>query len=286
MRLLITGGKGQLGSSLREILESRGDHESKFIDIDELDITERHSVEDFFSENSFDILINCAAYTAVDKAETERSLATAVNVSAIENLATAAKKYGFRVIHISTDYVFDGKSHIPYKETDQPNPRTVYGKTKLEGERMLQSILPDSIIIRTAWLYSLYGRNFFLTMKGKALRREEARVVDDQIGTPTYAPDLAAAIMKIIDSDNWEAGIFHFSNEGKTTWFDFTRRIYELYGLPESLVSPIKSSELKNAAPRPAYSLLDKSKISSVYDIKIPGWEESLKRAVEKAQGR
>ena len=282
MKLIITGGNGQLGMSLRELLESREDIDATFIDIEDLDLTNRNDVCQYFKKYQCDILVNCAAYTAVDKAESEIDKAESVNIKAVRNIAEAAVDNSFKIIHISTDYVFDGEKESAYEETDIPNPKTIYGKTKLEGEKILLSILPEAIIIRTAWLYSLYGKNFFLTMKGKAMRRETARVVDDQIGSPTNAEDLACTIIQIIYSKDWKPGIFHFSNLGETTWFDFTREIYKLYGADENLISPIKTSELNSPAQRPKYSILDKTKIKKTYKIEIPFWEESIKKIVTK----
>lgn len=281
MKLLVTGGNGQLGQSFKEIIR-QGNVEAEFIDIEELDLTDKTAVEAYFQNQKIDILINCAAYTAVDRAESEPEKAEAINVTAVENIATAAKNHNFKIIHISTDYVFDGEKKEGYVETDIPNPQSVYGKTKLKGEKTLSEKLPDAIIIRTAWLYSNYGRNFYLTMRGKALKGDKVGVVGDQTGSPTNAEDLASAIMEIILSGKWEAGTYHYSNGGKTTWYEFTREIYRMSAADPDLVSMISSSEYKSAARRPANSLLDKTKIIDTFGIEIPEWRESLRETIEK----
>ena len=281
MKLLVTGGKGQLGQSFKEIIRQRN-VEPEFIDIEELDLTEKTAVEAYFQNQKIDILINCAAYTAVDRAESEPEKAEAINVTAVENLAEAAKNHNFKIIHISTDYVFDGEKKEGYVETDIPNPQSVYGKTKLKGEKTLSEKLPDAIIIRTAWLYSNYRRNFYLTMRSKALKGDRVSIVGDQTGSPTNAEDLASAIMEIILSGIWEAGTYHYSNGGKTTWYEFTREIYRMSGADPDLVSMISSSEYNSAARRPANSLLDKTKIIDTFGIEIPEWAESLRKTIEK----
>lgn len=282
MRILITGGKGQLGQSLKQVLKNRRDIQASFIDLEELDLTDSKAVESYFQSHYCDVLVNCAAYTAVDRAEEEPERAESINVTGTENIALASKRHGFRIIHISTDYVFDGESQIPYRESDPTAPQSVYGRTKLEGENRLFTHNPQSIVIRTAWLYSLYGRNFFLTMRERALRGEAVRVVDDQTGTPTYAEDLAETILKIADSSEWLPGIYNYSNKGITTWYDFTREIYRLHGAdPDVLVSRIKTEELNCAARRPKYSLLDKTKIKETFNINVPSWEESLAKTVK-----
>ena len=281
MKLLVTGGKGQLGQSLREIIRQRN-VEAEFIDIEELDLTDKTSLESYFQNQKPDILINCAAYTAVDRAEGEPEKAEAINVKAVENLAIAARKNNFKIIHISTDYVFDGEKKDGYVESDIPNPQTVYGLTKLKGEEKLKEILRDAIIVRTAWLYSNYGRNFFLTMRAKALKEERVNVVGDQTGSPTNADDLASTILNIILSGKWEAGTYHYSNGGKTTWYEFTREIYRLSGANPDLVSMISSMEYKSAARRPANSLLDKTKIIETFGIEIPYWKDSRRKIIEK----
>lgn len=282
MYIVVTGAKGQLGKSLQDIFRKIPDFKVKYIDIEDLDLTDSFQVEKYFQQNNgFDYLINCAAYTAVDKAEMEPGKAESVNSDAVENIAKAAADKGFRIIHISTDYVFSGDVINPYKETDIPNPKTVYGETKLKGERKLLEIAPDSIIIRTSWLYSKYCKNFYITMRDKALMGEAVRVVNDQKGTPTNASDLAETILAIITAEQWIPGIYNFSNEGETTWYDFTKEIYGLVRNNPGLVSSTTTEEFKSLARRPKYSVLDKTKIKNTYRIKISDWRESLKRLVE-----
>lgn len=282
MYIVVTGAKGQLGKSLQDIFRKIPDFKVKYIDIEDLDLTDSFQVEKYFQQNNgFDYLINCAAYTAVDKAEVEPGKAESVNSDAVENIARAAADKGFRIIHISTDYVFSGDVINPYKETDVPNPKTVYGETKLKGERKLLEIAPDSIIIRTSWLYSKYCKNFYITMRDKALKGEAVRVVNDQKGTPTNASDLAETILAIITAEQWRPGIYNFSNEGETTWYDFTKEIYGLVRNNPGLVSSTTTEEFKSLARRPKYSVLDKTKIKNTYRIKISDWRESLKRLVE-----
>lgn len=279
MQLLITGGDGQLGKSLELQLKNHCNFQASFIDIEDLDLTDKEAVDSYFRNHSCDILINCAAYTAVDKAETEPEIAKAVNAGVVRNIADAAIRNNFKVIHLSTDYVFDGNSVKAYTEEDITNPQSVYGKTKLEGEKILRELLPESsLIIRTAWLYSQFGKNFYLTMKNKAIENEKVKVVDDQTGTPTNANDLARTILKIAGSDEWKPGVYHFSNLGSTTWYDFTREIYRLHGADPDLVNRIKTSELNSLAKRPKCSLLDKTKIMEAFHLNIPNWKDSLRQ--------
>lgn len=275
MHILVTGGKGQLGRSLRDLADQYP-ITARFVDIEELDLTDIAACREFFAANPCDVVINCAAFTAVDLAEDEVSKARLVNTGIPSMLGEFSNEFGFKVIHISTDYVFDGKGNSPYKETDQPNPQSVYGLTKLEGEWCLLRSNPDAVIVRTAWLYSPYGKNFFLTMRGKALSGESVKVVSDQIGTPTLASDLAKALLEITISDTWRPGIYHFTNEGSASWFDFTRAIYELSGADPSLVSPIATADYPTKARRPLYSILDKTKIKNTYKLNIRPWEDAL----------
>ena len=277
MKVVVTGARGQLGQTLRELISQRDDIQPVYVDIDELDLTDKERVEEFFENIKADAIVNCAAYTAVDRAESEPELAEKVNTVATGNLADAARKNGAKLIHISTDYVFNGEGGRPYKESDPTDPQTVYGRTKLEGERLMQELNPEAIIIRTAWLYSLYGKNFYLTMREKALGGERVRVVNDQHGSPTFAGDLAKAILEILTANRWVPGIYHFTNEGATTWFDFTREIYRTLGADPDLVEPVSSEEFKSAARRPRYSVLNKLKIKDTYRLTIPKWEESLR---------
>ena len=279
MKILITGSKGQLGSSLHRELEKDPEIEAVYTDYDTLDITNRAAVTRFMTDNRFDIVINCAAYTAVDKAETDEILAAALNTGAVGNLAEAAVKTGARVIHISTDYVFSGQGFRPYEENDEPYPQGIYGRTKLEGEALLTSFCQNAMIIRTAWLYSEFGKNFVKTMLSLAETRPEINVVADQIGSPTYAGDLAKAIHRIIRHDKWTPGIYHFTDEGVASWYDFTKAIFEIAG-KDTKVNPIPTSAYPTPAKRPLYSVLSKAKIKSTYGIEIPYWRDPLKKCM------
>lgn len=287
MKILVTGGRGQLGQALRNETAHSGQIQNigltvSFLDHETLDLTDKVKVEDYFASNVFDVVINCAAYTNVDKAETDREGAIRGNVEIVENIASIARKMGTRLIHISTDYVFDGRSMEPYKESDPTNPQSVYGKTKLEGEKRLMDECPDAVIVRTAWLYSSYGRNFYLTMRNKALAGESVRVVNDQTGCPTLADDLASTLLKIATVKEWKPGVYHYSNEGTpTTWHEFTKEIYHLHGADSEAVKPISAEEYGAPAPRPKYSVLDTNKIKEAFGIEIPEWKESLKKTVE-----
>lgn len=285
MKVVITGSNGQLGRSINEIIDKYPEIDAVFTDIDKLDITNRENLIDFFYSHKCDILINCAAYTAVDQAESENAKAEEINSNAVKYLAEAGKKYGFKIIHISTDYVFDGTKKSAYSETDSPNPKTIYGKTKLMGEEQLRKILPDSIIIRTAWLYSQYGKNFFLTMMSKAFEGNVVNVVNDQKGSPTFAGDLAKVILEIINRKTWVAGTYNYTNEGFTTWFEFTKEIFKLYHANPDDVKPISTQEYNSVAKRPLNSQLDKTKIKHTFGIEIPGWKESLKKLVNLENG-
>lgn len=286
-KILITGAKGQLGQSIREELESFPGLLPVYTDIDELDLCNPEAIAAFFEAGQPDFAINCAAYTAVDKAESDSDLARKINRDAPENLAVACRTNGTRLIHISTDYVFDGENAHPYREDNPVNPQSVYGQTKLEGEQAILNSGAEAIIIRTAWLYSAHGNNFVKTMIRLGKERETLNVVADQVGTPTNANDLARAILTIIQSSVQEPGafvpgIYHYSNEGVASWFDFTKAIFEY--LPEitCTVSPIGTEKYPTPAKRPAYSVLDKSKIRSIFGIAIPYWRESLKRCIIK----
>lgn len=268
---LITGCKGQLGTELSKLLPN-----AICADIDVLDITDEKAVEDFVRENNIDVIINCAAYTAVDKAESDIDLAEKINIFGPKNLA----KTGAKIIHISTDYVFDGTNHKPYQPDEKTNPVSVYGKTKRNGELAVLENAEIAVIIRTAWLYSEYGNNFVKTMRRLGAEKAEINVVSDQIGSPTYAADLANAIVKIIPQMNKEnSGIYHFTNEGICSWYDFAKEIMEMSEL-KCLVKPIKSSQYPTAATRPFYSVLDKDKIKLVFGININHWKDSLKKCI------
>ena len=277
--VLITGANGQLGQKLKQ-LSGKMNTPFRFIftDYDVLDITDLAQVQHFVTENSIEYIINCAAYTAVDKAEADEETAYKVNSLGAGNLA----KSGAKIIHISTDYVFDGTATEPYQENVPTNPLSVYGKSKLKGEEAIQEFVKEWIIIRTSWLYSEFGNNFVKTMLRLMNEREGLNIVADQRGTPTYAADLAEMILVMLEADEWKSGIYHFSNLGETTWFGFTEKIKELAAIEGCRLNPIPTSEYKTAATRPMYSVLDKSKIQSAYGVVIPQWEEALGRCLGK----
>lgn len=282
MKILITGAKGQLGTEMRNILETEIPGQTIYTDIQELDLTDAKSVSSFVIKNEITHIVNCAAYTAVDKAEEDKALCAAINIDAVKNIANAADTVGAKVIHISTDYVFDGTAHRPYKESDKVNPISQYGTTKRTGETALIALVPDCIIIRTAWLYSPYGNNFVKTMIRLGKERPTLKVVSDQIGTPTYARDLAKAIYQILTSHQWVEGIYHFTDEGACSWYDFTKAIHRIAGIKGCDVIPIPTEDYPTPAARPAYSILDKSRIKATYDISIPHWEESLADCIKR----
>ena len=277
MTILVTGGNGQLGSALR-LASAESSHRYVFTDVEELDITSAAAVEAFFEREKVDVVVNCAAYTAVDLAEENEAQADAINHRAVALLADACRCYDATLIHISTDYVFSGDADAPYKEDAEPAPLSVYGRTKLLGERAVAESGCKHIILRTAWLYSEFGRNFFKTMQSLTATREEVRVVADQIGTPTYAGDLAAAITYIINSEQLgKCGIYHYTNEGVCSWYDFACEIARLSGHTDCKVKPCTTEEYPTKARRPRYSVLDKSKFVTTFGLAIPEWRESLK---------
>lgn len=280
--ILVTGANGQLGSELRNIGFSVLD-EVFFTDVAELDITNSQAIEHFIKENEIDTIINCAAYTAVDKAEDEPEIAEKVNTEAVANLAKAASKADCLLIHISTDYVFDGTGSTPYTEKDKPCPVSVYGRTKLAGEQAIMKSGCFYMIIRTAWLYSTVGNNFVKTILRLANERPELNIVADQVGTPTYAADLARAIVSIMKNEERieHEGIYHFSNEGVCSWFDFAKEIIRLSG-KDCKVNPIDTEAYPTKAKRPAYSVLDKSKIKKIFGVEIPEWQEALERMMKR----
>lgn len=286
MKLLVTGAYGQLGNELKELAPGFPEWQFIFTDVDTLDITDENSVQAFFEKNQPGIVINCAAYTAVDKAESEIETALKVNAKAPGLLAKAAKMHGSQIIHISTDYVFDGEAYLPYSETDLVNPTGVYGKTKLEGEQNCMIGNRDALIIRTSWLYSAFGNNFVKTMLRLGKEKKELNVVFDQVGTPTYASDLAGAILSIIEisekePEKFAPGIYHYSNEGVASWYDFAKAVFEISGL-KCKVNPVLSEEFPTPAKRPHFSVLNKSKIRNNFGIKIPYWSDSLKECFSK----
>jgi len=276
--ILVTGGNGQLGSELREIAPNYQDYNFLFTDVKDLDITNHSAVAAFIENNNITVILNCAAYTAVDKAESEPELADAINHLAVANFAQIAKDKNIRLVHISTDYVFDGTNHKPYVETDTPNPKSVYGVTKLDGELAMQQINPaNSIIIRTSWVYSKFGNNFVKTMLRLAETRDEISVVADQVGSPTNAADLAKVILTILPQiENNSVELFHYSNEGVCSWYDFAKAIFEIKEISIK-VKPIESKQYPTPAKRPFYSVLNKTNIKERYLLEIPYWRETLR---------
>ena len=280
MTVLITGANGQLGNEMRVVAKQYTEVDFVFTDVEELNICNADEVDSFVKNLLPDYIVNCAAYTAVDKAETDIDLCRAINCDAVKNLGIAAQKYQAKVIHVSTDYVFDGTNNVPYTETMPTNPQTIYGKTKLEGEKALLSVCNTSFIIRTSWLYSSFGNNFVKTMLRLGNERNSLNVVFDQVGTPTYAADLANAIWGIIISKKTDYGVYHFSNEGVCSWYDFTTAIFRLTNT-NCQVFPIESSEYPTKTPRPFYSVLNKGKIKSTFAVSIPHWEVSLQKCLQ-----
>ena len=280
MNLLITGCNGQLGNEM-QLLEKSDNANTYFnTDVAELDITDVEAINEFVEQHQIDGIVNCAAYTAVDKAEANQDICQLLNAEAPAYLAAAIEKRGGWMIQISTDYVFDGTNHTPYKEDEDTCPNSVYGRTKLVGEFNVLKLCSHSMVIRTAWLYSTFGSNFVKTMIRLGREKTQLGVIFDQIGTPTYARDLANAIMTIIGK-GIKPGIYHFTNEGVTSWYDFTLAIHRLAGISQCKVRPLHTSEYPTAATRPPYTVLDKTKIKETYNIEIPHWESSLKECIE-----
>jgi len=289
MRILVTGKNGQLGQSINKLINIETKIENNpnsnkytFVGREELDLSSESSISHYFDNNNkFDIIINCAAYTQVDKAEQEAELANQVNHLAVKQLASIANEQQAKLIHVSTDYVFDGESDKPYTETDKTNPINVYGKTKLAGEKALQAVMPtNAIIIRTSWVYSEYGNNFVKTMLRLGKERDELNVVSDQIGSPTYATDLANAILNIVQSIEFkEVGqktqVYHYSNAGKVSWYDFAKEIFKIAKV-DCKVNPITTQQYPTPAQRPKNTLMSKDKIAEIFSVNIPDWKESL----------
>ena len=279
-RILITGANGQLGNEMRVLSEEYPEHAYFFTDVAELDICNEQAVMDFVKANGIHTIVNCAAYTAVDNAEDHVEFCTRLNADAVGYLAKSAEANGAEFIQISTDYVFDGTAHVPYQETDPTCPESVYGSTKLEGERNALAYCSRAMVIRTAWLYSTFGNNFVKTMIRLGKERDSLGVIFDQIGTPTYARDLARAIFEAI-RQGVVPGVYHFSNEGVCSWYDFAKAIHRLAGITTCQVKPLHTSEYPAKAKRPHYSVLDKSKIKATYGMEVPYWMESLEECVE-----
>lgn len=283
MKILVTGSNGQLGSELRVLAQAHPDYHFIFTDVAELNITSEPDIEMLVELEQPAAIINCAAYTAVDKAEMEDNLAFLINATAVGNLARVAAKHNAFLIHISTDYVFDGKGHKPYVEDDPTNPVSCYARSKHAGEQQIQSYAKKAIILRTSWLYSEFGHNFVKTMIKYGKERGQLNVVFDQTGTPTYARDLAKTILDIIQNqpgtDNVE--VFHYSNEGVTSWYDFAKAIIELSGIT-CKINPIETKEYPLPAARPFYSVFNKAKIKQRFSIEIPYWRDSLKECIDR----
>jgi dTDP-4-dehydrorhamnose reductase len=281
MNILITGCNGQLGNEMQLLESQYPQYQWYNTDVQELDISNQQAIEQFVAAHEIDGIVNCAGYTAVDKAEENEELCAMLNQHAPAYLAAAVEKRGGWMVHISTDYVFDGTHHTPYVETDEPCPNSVYGRTKLAGEQEVMQHCKRSVIIRTAWLYSTFGNNFVKTMIRLGKERPELGVIFDQIGTPTYARDLAVCIMTAI-TQGVKPGIYHFSNEGVISWYDFTKAIHRIAGITSCHVRPLHTSEYPTPAARPHYSVLDKTKIKQTYGIEVPYWEDSLRECIER----
>lgn len=282
-RILVTGAGGQLGNELRTAAEG-SPYRFFFTDADTLDICRPEAVEAFLSEHPADYIVNCAAYTAVERAEDEPEACYRVNRDAVGILGEAAARTGARMIHISTDYVFDGTAHRPYTETDAPAPQSVYGRSKYEGECRLQAVCPESVILRTSWLYSAFGNNFVKTVLRLGDERDELRMVCDQIGTPTYGADLAGAVLSVIgrsEAGDFRPGLYHFSNEGACSWYDFAFFILRAAGNTRCRLVPVPTESYPTKARRPFYSVLNKDKIKSACSLTIPHWESSLEKCLQ-----
>ena len=285
--ILITGANGQLGHEMRNVLANDQRFHAIYTDvtgddITMLDITNETEVERMVADNAISVIVNCVAYTAVDAAEDNESLAAKLNAEAVGILARAAKRHCARMVHVSTDYVFDGMGCSPYTEDMPTNPQSAYGRTKLDGERQLLDVLgDDAVILRTAWLYSPYGKNFVKTMLALGKGKPALKVVFDQVGSPTCAHDLAQAIVTVITADEWHPGIYHYSNEGVISWYDFTKAIHRLAGITTCDVQPCHSDEFPAKAHRPAYSVLDKTRFKTTFGVQVPYWLDSLEDTIK-----
>ena len=288
INILITGANGQLGHEMRNVLKGDQRFNAVYSDVAgdgilPLDITDEDAVERIVTDRAINVIVNCAAYTAVDAAEDNEPLAARLNADAVGILARVAKRHGARMVHISTDYVFDGQGCIPYTEEMTTNPQSAYGRTKLAGEHLLLDTLgDDAVILRTAWLYSPYGKNFVKTMLALGKEKPALNVVFDQVGSPTCARDLAHAIVTVITAEQWYPGIYHFSNEGVISWFDFTLAIHRLAGITGCDVQPCHSDEFPAKAHRPAYSVLDKTRFKSTFGVTVPYWLDSLEDTLKR----
>lgn len=277
--ILITGSKGQLGNEMQQAAVRFPDFNYIYTDVAELDICDKSALDAFVKANNVNVIVNCAAYTAVDKAEDDVELCHKINRDAVRNIAEVANDNKVKVVHISTDYVFDGTNYLPYTEDMPVCPATVYGKSKLEGEQALLENCKESVILRTAWLYSSFGNNFVKTMMKLGTERDSLGVIFDQVGTPTYAADLADAILQLLSNETFVPGIYHFSDEGVCSWYDFTKTIHRMANITCD-VKPIETKDYPARTPRPHFSVLNKGKIKSTYGISIPHWEVSLEKCI------
>jgi len=278
--ILITGSHGQLGNEMQLAAKRFPEFNYIYTDVEELDICHKAALDAFVKANAVNVIVNCAAYTAVDKAEDDVELCYKINADAVRNIGEVATANAVKVVHVSTDYVFDGTNYVPYSEDKPVSPNTVYGKSKLAGEQALLETCKQAVILRTAWLYSSFGNNFVKTMMKLGAERDALNVIFDQIGSPTYAADLADTILKVLSHETFVPGIYHFSDEGVCSWYDFTKTIHRIAGITCD-VRPIESKDYPARTPRPHYSVLNKAKIKATYGITIPHWEESLVKCIE-----
>ena len=278
--ILITGSNGQLGNEMQQASTRFPAFNYIYTVVEDLDICDKNALDRYVKVNHVNIIVNCAAYTAVDKAEDDEALCYKINTDAVRNIGEVANENGLKVVHISTDYVFDGTNYLPYTEDQQVCPSSVYGKSKLAGENALFETCNQVVIIRTAWLYSSFGNNFVKTMMKLGIERDSLNVIFDQIGTPTYAADLANTILMVVSHEQFIPGIYHFSDEGVCSWYDFTKSIHRIADITCN-VHPIETKDYPVRTPRPYYSVLNKAKIKSTYGIVIPDWEESLVKCIK-----
>jgi len=278
--ILITGSHGQLGNEMQQAATRFPAFRFIYTDVEDLDICDKAALDAFVKANAVNVIVNCAAYTAVDKAEDDVELCYKINAEAVRNIGEVAHQNGLKVVHVSTDYVFDGTNYVPYSEDQAVSPNTVYGKSKLAGEQALMETCEQAVILRTAWLYSSFGNNFVKTMIKLGTERDSLNVIFDQIGTPTYAADLGDTILKILSHETFTPGMYHFSDEGVCSWYDFTKTIHRIAGITCD-VRPIETKDYPARTPRPHYSVLNKAKIKATYGITIPHWEESLERCMK-----
>jgi len=281
--ILITGSNGQLGNEMQQAAVRFPNFNYIYTDVAELDICDKGALDAFVKANNVNVIVNCAAYTAVDKAEDDVELCYKINRDAVRNIAEVATENKVKVVHVSTDYVFDGTNYLPYTEDMPVCPATVYGKSKLEGEQALLENCKESVILRTAWLYSSFGNNFVKTMMKLGTERDSLGVIFDQVGTPTYAADLADAILQLLSNKTFVPGIYHFSDEGVCSWYDFTKTIHRMANITCD-VKPIETKDYPARTPRPHFSVLNKGKIKSTYGISIPHWEVSLEKCIQLLQ--